>query len=95
MIRHPTLYCGIRVDHLQETDLFTFAHFQKISRACESGTTRRQHADPAHGDFNHVALVGTDVPDMSTAIALRAFLLMPSASVPLAAFFVAVGSLIF
>src|ERR1700692_1749183 len=39
--------------------------------------------------------VGTDVPDMPTANALRAFLLMPGASVPLGAFFFAVGSLIF
>jgi hypothetical protein len=39
--------------------------------------------------------VGTDVSDMSTANALRAFLLMPGASVPLGAFFFAVGSLIF
>lgn len=39
--------------------------------------------------------VGTDVPDMSTANALRAFLLMPGPSVPLGAFFFAVGSLIF
>jgi len=39
--------------------------------------------------------VGTDVPDMLTANALRAFLLMPGPSVPLGAFFFAVGSLIF
>src|SRR6266403_2988461 len=39
--------------------------------------------------------VGTDVPDMPTANALRAFLLMPGGSVPLGAFFFAVGSLIF
>ena len=39
--------------------------------------------------------VGTGVPDISTANALRAFLLMPGASVPLGAFFFAVGSLVF
>jgi uncharacterized protein DUF4386 len=39
--------------------------------------------------------VGTDVPDIPTMNALRAFLLMPGTSVPLGAFFFAVGSLIF
>ena len=38
---------------------------------------------------------GTGVPDIPTTNALRAFLLMPGASVPLGAFFFAVGSLIF
>jgi len=39
--------------------------------------------------------VGTDVPDIPTTNALRAFLLMPGASVPLGAFFFVVGNLIF
>src|SRR2546430_709842 len=39
--------------------------------------------------------VGTGVPDIPTTNALRAFLLMPGASVPLGAVFFAVGSLIF
>ena len=39
--------------------------------------------------------VGTGVPDIPTTNALRAFLLMPGTSVPLGAFFFAVGSLIF
>ncbi len=39
--------------------------------------------------------VGTGVPDIPTTNALRAFLLMPGASVPLGAIFFAVGSLIF
>jgi hypothetical protein len=38
---------------------------------------------------------GTDVPDIPTTNALRAFLLMPGPSVPLGAIFFAVGSLIF
>jgi Domain of unknown function (DUF4386) len=41
------------------------------------------------------AEVGTGVPDVPTSNALRAFLLMPGASVPLGAFFFAVGTLIF
>ena len=39
--------------------------------------------------------VGTDVPDIPTANALRAFLLLPGASVPIGSIFFAVGSLIF
>jgi Domain of unknown function (DUF4386) len=39
--------------------------------------------------------VGTGAPDAPTANALRAFLLMPGTSVPLGAFFFAVGSFIF
>jgi hypothetical protein len=39
--------------------------------------------------------VGTGVPDIPTTNALRAFLLMPGASVPLGAIFFAAGSLIF
>ncbi|MGC2183632.1 MAG: DUF4386 domain-containing protein [Terriglobales bacterium] len=39
--------------------------------------------------------VGTGLPDIATANALRAFLLMPGPSVPLGAMFFAVGSLIF
>jgi len=39
--------------------------------------------------------IGTGVPDTPTMNALRAFLLMPGASVPLGAFFFAVGTLIF
>ncbi|MGE5413457.1 MAG: DUF4386 domain-containing protein, partial [Syntrophomonadaceae bacterium] len=39
--------------------------------------------------------VGTGVPDIPTANALRAFLLMPGTSVPLGAMFYAVGTLIF
>ena len=38
---------------------------------------------------------GTGAPDIPTTNALRAFLLMPGASVPLGAFFFAVGTLIF
>jgi hypothetical protein len=41
------------------------------------------------------ARVGTDVPDVSTANALQAFLLMPGARIPLGAFFFAVGTLAF
>ena len=39
--------------------------------------------------------IGTGVPDMATTNALRAFLLMPGASVPIGSIFFAVGSTIF
>jgi hypothetical protein len=39
--------------------------------------------------------IGTSAPDMATTNALRAFLLMPGASVPIGSIFFAVGSLIF